>query len=446
MARGIGRLVVLAALGLVLLAACTIEASDEAHLCRIAAVALVPRGEEPSDLSQGIHRARDGATDVRVDYRVGNPAHRASLLCRFAPRDAEDGRPKLIRVQTEHGLLTDPSLYFLKRFWLDTPEGDRADPEPVTGSQRAITVPFSVAYGFQVVLNALPSAAAYGMLAAAYSLVYGLIGRVNLAFGQMAAVGGAGAIAGAALLGRADPLALVLAAMAGAVWAATLHGLAMGRWVFLPLRRSTAQQGLVATVGLALVLDEYLRIAQGSAPPYIAPLRTVPLPLARSGDFIVTVTPLAITLSLGFLLVACGILLLMSRTQFGRNWRAMADDPGAAALMGVDPVRMLVQTFGLASGLAGAAGAAVVLVYGSFGPSLGTSLGLKALLAAVLGGIGSVRGAFLGGMVLGLIEAGWSAFYSIDTRDLATFAILAVALIARPGGILGFADLAPRRV
>lgn len=442
----LGLIATLLAAVLPVLAACTAADPDKAHLCRVASIALTPRGEEPNDLTQTIRSGPDGTTDVRVDYTVGRPSRRAAVLCRFGPRETEDGRPDLIGIRTEAGILTDPSLYFLKRFWLYTTEGDQADPEPVSGSGRAVLVPFPVAYGWQVLLNALPSIATYGMLAAAYSLVYGLIGRVNLAFGQLAAVGGAGALCGAALLGRTDPPPLIVVTMAGAVWAASLHGLAVGRWVFLPLRRSTAQQGLVATVGLALVLDEYLRLAQGPAPVYIAPLRTAPFALARSGDFIVTVTPIAITLSAGFLLAACGVLLLLGRTQFGRNWRAMADDPGAAALMGVDPVRTLVQTFGLASALAGAAGAAAVLVYGSFGTTLGTTLGLKALLAAVLGGIGSVRGAFLGGITLALIEAGWSAFYSIDTRDLATFVILALALIARPGGILGYADLAPRRV
>ncbi len=429
-----------------LLSACTQRDPEEARLCRVTLVALVARGETPTILRQSDVADLDGTSVLRIDYVAGTPVRRGFVQCRFVPRGEAQTRPDLEAIRTEAGPLSDVSLFLLKRYWLETAEADRADPQPIDGANSVPTLPHAPAYTLQILLNALPSIATYGMLAAAYSLVYGLIGRVNLAFGQLAAVGGTAALGGAALLARTDPAPLILATALAAVWAASLHGVAIARAVFLPLRRSTGQQGLVATVGLALVLDEYLRLAQGSAPVWISPLRTAPIAVARAGDFIVTVTPIAITLTLSFFAVGASVLLLLGRTQFGRNWRAIADDPRAAALMGVNGTGVFVRTFVLAAALAGLSGATVVLVYGSFGTTLGTTLGLKALLAAVLGGIGSVPGAFLGGLTLGLIEAVWSAYYSIDNRDLTTFVILAAALIARPGGLFGYADLAPRRV
>lgn len=429
-----------------LLAACSPLDPEEARICRVALVALSTDGATPTVTRQGSVAAPDGTHEVRIDFTADAATRAHFVQCRFASRDGGRVRPDLVSIRTETGPLTDASLYFLQRFWLNTAEADRADPQPVDRSGVAPRLPPTLAYGLQTTLNALPALATYGMLAAAYSLVYGLIGRINLAFGELAAVGGAGALGGAALLQSDRTVLLVLVTFGASIWAASLHGLAVSRWVFLPLRRSTSQQGLVATVGLALVLNEYLRLVQGQAPLWIAPLRTAPIAVARSGSFIVTVTPLGIALPAIFLLTAMGVLVLMSRTQFGRNWRAIADDPGAAALMGVSSTTVFTETFVLASALAGASGATVVLVYGSFGTTLGPTLGLKALLAAVLGGIGSVPGAFIGGIVLALVEAGWSAFFPIDYRDLAVFVLLAGALIARPGGLFGFADLRPRRV
>lgn len=439
-------LVLLVTLASGLLAACSQLDPEEARICRVALVALAPEGATPTITRQGSAGEPEAMHEVRIDFETDAAVRRHFVQCRFAPHAEGRTRPELVSVRTDAGPLTESGFYFLQRFWLDTADADRADPQPVARSGIVPSVPPTLAYGLQTLLNALPAIATYGMLAAAYSLVYGLVGRINLAFGELAAVGGAGALGGAAFLPSNGTLLLVLVTFATAIWAASLHGLAVSRWVFLPLRGSTSQQGLVATVGLALVLNEYLRLAQGQAPLWIAPLRTAPIAVARSGSFIVTVTPLGIVLPASFLLTAAGVLVLLGRTQFGRNWRAIADDPGAAALMGVSSVRVFTETFVLASALAGASGATVVLVYGSFGTTLGTTLGLKALLAAVLGGIGSVPGAFIGGVVLALVEAGWSAFFPIDYRDLVVFILLAGALIARPGGLFGFADLRPRRV
>jgi branched-chain amino acid transport system permease protein len=134
------------------------------------------------------------------------------------------------------------------------------------------------------------------------------------------------------------------------------------------------------------------------------------------------------------------------RTSFGRQWRAFADDPLAARLLGVSPGRILSITFVLAGLSAGLAGWVIAVYYGNVSFSMGTILGLKALLAAIIGGIGRVEGALLGGVLIGLVEAMWSAYFDIGMRDTAVFSLLIVMFVLRPGGLLGIAGPQARDV
>jgi branched-subunit amino acid ABC-type transport system permease component len=140
------------------------------------------------------------------------------------------------------------------------------------------------------------------------------------------------------------------------------------------------------------------------------------------------------------------LLIAMRRTRFGRNWRAVADDPKAAALFGVSSRIVYNQTLALSCGLAGLAGTIITLYYGGIGFAGGTGLGIKALVGAIAGGIGSVPGAMLGGLLIGAIEALWSATLPIGNRDIVIYGLLAVLLALKPGGLFGFAGLTPRRV
>ena len=168
--------------------------------------------------------------------------------------------------------------------------------------------------------------------------------------------------------------------------------------------------------------------------------------MARAQDFVVTVTPMQVVVALLGLAAAGAVLWLLGRTRFGRSWRAFADDPGTAALVGVDGRRLLAATFLLAGLLAGLSGWIVAAYYGNISHSMGAMLGLKALVAAVVGGIGSVPGAFLGGVCVALIEALWSAYFDITARDIVVFSLLIVVFVLRPGGLLGFAGPKPRDV
>ena len=439
----------LAALMLVLAGCVPAADPDEARLCRIALAAGVDAPSSIEILRQAALPHDETGTGVRIAFSGSDlggidRAHWAE--CRFKSAGRSAVGDDLVAFRSDTGELTPATLYFLKRFWIGTAEGQAADPQPVANWSRAVVVSPMLAHALQDIVNALPAMATYAMLSAAYSLVYGLVNRINLAFGEMAAIGGAASLVGAGFLSNPGSTVLVLVCIGAAVWATTIHGVAIARVVFQPLRRATGQQGLVATIGLALVLNEYLRLAQGPTPLWMPPLGTTPIAIAKSGDFAVTITPLALELTACFGLAVAAVLLVMSKSQYGRNWRALADDPKAAALLGVDANRIFAQTFAIASALAGAAGGVVVLVYGSFGASFGAVIGLKGLLAAVIGGIGSVGGAFIGGIAISVIEAVWSAFFPVEYRDLVLFSLLVVGLVVRPGGFFGYRELGPRLV
>ncbi len=421
--------------------------AGQARTCRTIIPAINASGAAIDILRALPLRSGDG---VRIEYRARAPAgppRDRFLECRFAASGyASPERSGLIGVTTESGRLGQLRLQILKRFWLEK-EGAAADPEPVRNAASAPEVPRGLAKSLQHVVSALPPIAIYALLAAAYSLVYGLVGRINLAFGELAAVGGYAAFLGFALAGPGPAVAGALApALVLALIAGVAYGIAVGGFVFAPLMRRTGQQVLIGTIALALVLQEYLRLAQGPRLLWVQPLLNEPYAVARAGDFVVTVTPVAMAVALLCLLAALALLGLIKLSRFGRAWRACADDPLAAELFGIDRDLVLLKTFALASALAGLAGYVVTIYYGTFGYAGGIVIGLKSLIAAIVGGIGSVPGAVLGGILIGGVETLWSALFPIEFRDLAVYILLVVLMLFRPSGLFGHGEPLPPKI
>lgn len=431
---------------LVLLPGCAAEVDPTAgRLCRVAAVALLDSDTLHIDRTAPLAAQAGEPAGVRVLVTEEAAQRRHALECRFE-RPAAGDAPDLVSLRLDGAALTPSRLFVLKRFWLFSPDSADADPLPRQEARRLTDVPFPIAYALQQTINALPNASMYALLAAAYSLVYGLFGRINLAFGEVAAIGSWTALlAGTSVPGLA-PLALFGLLLVFGLAGPAVYGIAIERLALWPLRRSTGQQGLVATVGLALFLAEYVRLAQHGQMLILAPILDEPAILIRSGDFTVTATPISFLLAGVTLLAAAAVLGLLKYSRYGRAWRATADDAGAAALFGIDPRALSLQTFILAAALAGLAGGCVVIASGTIGATYTTSLGIKSLIAAIVGGIGSVPGAFLGGLAIALVEAVWCSYFPIVYRDLVVHALLVVTLILRPGGFLGYRDLLPRRV
>jgi branched-chain amino acid transport system permease protein len=199
-------------------------------------------------------------------------------------------------------------------------------------------------------------------------------------------------------------------------------------------------------LGLSLFLMEYLRLVQSPVTVWLPPIWSEAWPLARAGGFVVSLTPISVMTAAIGLGTALALLGALDRSAFGRQWRAYSDDPLAAQLFGVDAKRLLLGTLATGGALAGLSGTLIVAQYGGLGFASGFQFGLKALVAAIVGGIGSVRGALLGGWLVGLFESLWSAYLPIESRDIALYSALILFLVLRPGGLFGVRDLAPRPV
>lgn len=432
-----------------LAAACgRVTDSEQVRLCRAIIPVLNAAGAEIREIR--VAPAALGRSGVRIDYAAraaGAERRLHSLVCGFGGTSFERDRLDLIAVETEAGRVGVARLTFLQRYLANA----EVSAAPPPSGEQAPSLSAATAYALQQLINAIALAAVYALLATAYSLIYGLAGRINLAFGEIALLGAYGAIGGVAAivaLGVGDAfaglaLALLLAGVIAGGWSVVI-----GRLVIAPLhaRFRLGQPILIATAAVALTISEFMRLTQGPRERWAPPVFNQPLALARAQDFVVTVTPMQIVVAALGLTAAGSVLLLLWRTRFGRAWRAFADDPGTAALFGVDGEKLFATTFLIAGLLAGLAGWVVAAYYGNVSHSLGALLGLKALVAAVVGGIGSVPGAFLGGICVALIEALWSAYFDIAVRDIVVFALLIVVFVLRPGGLLGFAGPKPRDV
>jgi branched-subunit amino acid ABC-type transport system permease component len=423
------------------MAACSPSADpDELRLCRLTLPALNEQGTRIVLLRAG---AGPGRRDIRIDYRIETPdgnARQRFVVCRFAPLQTGAERGTLVGIATERGPMADASFHFLRRYYLTDPSAQLNDPGPGMTAGRGLSLSPARAWLAQQVLSILPLAVIYGLIAAAYSLVFGLVGRLHFGFGEFAALGGSAMVLAAlmAALGLSGPgLAATVAGALIGIASAGLFGLVTGRLVVAPLRRAGGQQVLIGTIGLAMVLQEGLRLMQGAKTLWLPPVGHAPLIVAHSGSFDVTVTAVGLAVTGIGLVGMASAMALMHLTRFGRDWRASAQDPLAARLFGVDDDRLLRRTFLLASALAGLAGALVVTLYGGIGFAGGMDLGLKALIAAVVGGMGSVSGAFAGGLLIALVEALWSALAPIAGRDLALYLLLAAMLIWRQQGLRG---------
>ncbi len=295
-------------------------------------------------------------------------------------------------------------------------------------------------YFLQQLINGITLGAIYGLVAIGYTMVYGIVGMINFAHGEIYMIGAFIAVIGftvMSMLGVSSVPIAILLVLVIAVLFTSAYGWAVERIAYRPLRGSFRLAPLISAIGMSIFLQNYVQVLQGARVKPLQPMVTGGITLMSSEHFTVTLSYIQIIIVLLTLALMVGFSLMISRTALGRAQRACEQDLTMAALLGINVDRTISLTFVLGAGLAAVAGVMVALYYGVIDFYIGFQAGIKAFAAAVLGGIGSLPGAMLGGLLIGLVEAFWSAYFTIEYKDLATFGILVLVLIFRPTGLLG---------
>jgi branched-chain amino acid transport system permease protein len=291
-------------------------------------------------------------------------------------------------------------------------------------------------YFIQQLLNGLTLGSIYGLVAIGYTMVYGIVGMINFAHGDVFMLGGFAALIVylvlVSLFAGIPVAVLLLVMLLVAMLMTSLWNWVIERVAYRPLRGSFRLAPLITAIGMSITLSNFIQVAQGP--------RNKPIPQLVGTVF--NFEGVSISVKQIIILVVTVVLLtifwyLVNHTSLGRAQRATEQDRKMAALLGINVDQTISVTFIMGAALAAVAGTMYLMYYGVVSFTDGFVPGVKAFTAAVLGGIGSLPGAVLGGLMIGLIESLWSAYFTIAYKDVATFGILAFVLIFKPTGILG---------
>lgn len=281
---------------------------------------------------------------------------------------------------------------------------------------------------FEQLLNGLNRGSIYALIALGYTMVYGIAKMLNFAHGDVIMVGAYTLSVSASLLG----ISPYLGVLASIVFCAVL-GVVLEKVAYKPLRNSSPLAVLITAIGVSYFLQSLALLLFGSQQQKVASVINIPSiylgSVELTGESIVT---LGVTV-----IIMVSLTLFIKKTKTGRAMLALSEDRGAAQLMGINVNRTISITFAIGSGLAAVAGVLFVSSYGFVGPYTGSLPGIKAFVAAVLGGIGSIPGAMLGGVLLGVIESFSQAYISTQLSDAIVFGVLILVLLVRPAGLLG---------
>ncbi len=298
----------------------------------------------------------------------------------------------------------------------------------------------------QQLINGITLGSIYGLIAIGYTVVFGIIGMVNFAHGDVFMVSAFIALITLLVLttwlGVGSVLLALLIVLIVAMLLTSLVNWTIERVAYRPLRGSFRLAPLISAIGMSIFLSNFVQVAQGprfkSIPESLSEV-VVLISDPDGYDVAVSYKQLVVWAVTAVLLLAFWY--VVSRTALGRAQRACEQDQKMAALLGIDVDRTVSITFVIAAALAAVAGTMYLMYYGVVSFADGFVPGVKAFTAAVLGGIGSLPGAVLGGLLIGLIETMWSAYVSSDYKDVAAFSILAITMIFLPQGILGRPDV-----
>ena len=279
-------------------------------------------------------------------------------------------------------------------------------------------------------INGISLGSIYAIIALGYTMVYGIARMLNFAHGDIIMVGGFAIFTIVSTMGL-PPLLGILVAVA----VCTVLGVTIERVAYRPLRGASSLAVLITAIGVSYLLQNVALLIFGSNARHFTSVVT--LPNLKLADGALTISSVTIVTIVSCILIMIGLTSFINKTKVGQAMLAVSEDNGAATLMGIDVNRTIAITFAIGSALAAVAGALLCSTYPSLTPYTGSMPGIKAFVAAVFGGIGSIPGALIGGVLLGVIENLSKAYISSQLSDTIVFSVLILVLLIRPTGILG---------
>ena len=279
-------------------------------------------------------------------------------------------------------------------------------------------------------INGMSLGSVYAIIALGYTMVYGIAKMLNFAHGDVIMVGAYICFCAISYLGL-PAIAAVLLAVVGC----TVLGIVVERLAYKPLRDAPSLNVLITAIGVSYFLQNAALIIMGSDPKSFSSIISLPALRLFDGKLVISATTVLTIVACVVVMVA--LTFFTTKTKMGKAMRACSEDRGAATLMGINVHSTISMVFAIGSGLAAIAGVLLCSAYPTLMPTTGSMPGIKAFTAAVLGGIGSIPGAALGGVLLGIIEIFARAYIGTQIADAVVFAVLIVMLLIRPAGLLG---------
>lgn len=280
-------------------------------------------------------------------------------------------------------------------------------------------------------VNGLSLGSVYALIALGYTMVYGIAKMLNFAHGDVIMIGAYVALITMKQAGLPTWVAILIS-----IIACTVLGVLMERVAYKPLRNATSSLAvLITAIGVSYLLQNLALLMFGADTKSFS--NVISLPSLKLAGGSIVITGVTIVTIIGGILIMAGLMLFISKTKTGQAMLAVSEDKGAAQLMGINVNKTISITFAIGSGLAAIAGVLLCSAYPSLTPYTGAMPGIKAFVAAVFGGIGSIPGAFIGGVVLGILEIFGKAYISSQMADAIVFGVLIVVLVVKPTGILG---------
>ena len=279
-------------------------------------------------------------------------------------------------------------------------------------------------------INGVSLGSVYAIIALGYTMVYGIAKMLNFAHGDVIMIGGYMAFCSTSYMGW-HPIVALLVAMS----VCTILGVSIEFLAYRPLRSATSLAVLITAIGVSFFLQNAALQVWGANPKSFPSM--VPLPSMTFFDGGLRISGEAMTTILTCIIVMLALTTFTSKAKMGKAMRAVSEDKGAAQLMGINVNRTITATFAIGSALAAVAGILLCSAYPTLMPTTGAMPGIKAFTAAVFGGIGSIPGAMLGGILLGVIEIFGKAYISTQLSDAIVFSVLIIVLLVKPTGLLG---------